>query len=252
MKKYIKWILLATISVVNIVSCTRYSGNNSITQQPTTYSHTKSSRLQEREIELSSKKKLQVPIISQNPELKNGCEVTSLAMLLQYSGIEVDKMTLAEQIKKDTTPLERNDDGTIKSWGDPEVGFVGDITGKEEGFGVYTGPMLELLELYMPDKGLDLSHQSFERLLQSIDNEKPVIIWVTADFDKPDSYVEWEKNGKNIKATFDEHAVLLVGYNKKYCYINNPYTGEKNQKISRKTLEEIWGIMGNMAISYTL
>lgn len=63
--------------------------------------------------------------------------------------------------------------------------------------------------------------------------------------------MEWKGNGGNVRATFDEHAVLLVGYNKKYCYVNNPYTGEKNQKINRETLKKIWEIMGNMAISYT-
>ena len=49
--------------------------------------------------------KLDVPALRQLPELYNGCEVTSLAMLLQASGSSVDKLTLAKQIKKDLTPF---------------------------------------------------------------------------------------------------------------------------------------------------
>ena len=44
---------------------------------------------------------LDVPTILQKPELPRGCEVTSLAMMLNYAGIEVNKMELAEKINKE-------------------------------------------------------------------------------------------------------------------------------------------------------
>ncbi len=43
-------------------------------------------------------KPLDVPLILQKPELMRGCEVTSLAMVLQFSGVKVDKMELASKI----------------------------------------------------------------------------------------------------------------------------------------------------------
>ena len=192
---------------------------------------------------------LDVPIIPQKPELINGCEVTSLAMVLQYAGVEVDKITLSQNIKKDETPLVMNN-GDIISWGDPNDGFVGDITGKKRGFAVYPGPLIELMEQYIPGRAADLTNQPFESLMGFIENKKPVIVWITVDFNPPNKYDEWYKVGKKVKATFDEHAVVLVGYDKENCYINNPYNGVKNQAVNRDTFKTIWTSMGEMAVSY--
>ena len=40
---------------------------------------------------------LPVPRILQNPELPNGCEITSLCMLLRYLGFDADKCILADR-----------------------------------------------------------------------------------------------------------------------------------------------------------
>lgn len=194
---------------------------------------------------------LDAPVVKQTPGLYNGCEVSSLAMLLQFEGIKADKMALAGQIKKDTTPLVKDKDGNVVSWGDPNYGFVGDITGKKPGYGVYDGPLMKLLQDYMPEKAVDLTGESFDSLLKSVQDRNPVVTWVTINFNIPEDFITWESGGKDIKATFSEHAVLLVGYDKNYCYVNNPYNGQKDEKISRSTFEQVWESMGSMAISCT-
>lgn len=245
-KKYLFIIFLCLISV--LVGCFGKS-NSQLTKnnQPTeSYEVTSESK----NISLKDKVLLDAPIISQHPELKNGCEVTSLAMLLNFAGIEADKMELAEEVKKDDTPLTHDGDGNIEQWGNPNDGFVGDITGEEDGFGVYDKPITELLDKYMPQRAINLSNQSFNELLKSVNNSKPVIVWITISYEKPRDYKKWKKGDQAIKVTFDEHAVLLVGYDHKYCYINDPSSGEKNVKIKKSTFKKIWSKMGKMAVSY--
>ena len=83
---------------------------------------------------------LDVPIIKQLPELPRGCEVTSLAMLLQYSGVNADKMTLARQIKKNPAKIHKLN-GQVH-YGDPNEGFIGDMYNiHKPGLGVYHAPI---------------------------------------------------------------------------------------------------------------
>ena len=92
-----------------------------------------------------------VPFIQQLPELDRGCEVTSLAMMLQYAGITVDKMKLANEIKK----VDFMKDGVR---GNPNEGFVGNIyTFSESGYGVYHGPLFQLAKQYLPNKAVNLT-----------------------------------------------------------------------------------------------
>lgn len=201
------------------------------------------------DISNNGKALIDAPIIGQMPQLYNGCEVTSLAMLLQYAGINVDKMTLAKQVKKDITSIAFGENRSIVQWGDPEEGFVGDITGRKIGYGVYTKPIVSLMEQYLSGRVRDLTGDTRETLEKYINIERPVIVWVTVDFGSP-KFITWMKNGMKIKASFDEHAVLLVGYDEDNYYINNPYNDVKNQKIDKDAFTDVWEAMGSMAVTY--
>ncbi|MFY0544501.1 C39 family peptidase [Brevibacillus sp. H7] len=196
-----------------------------------------------------AKAMLNVPIISQKPELKNGCEVTSLAMLLRYVGHEVDKMALARQVKKDPEPLVQKS-GDIKEWGDPNKGFVGDMTGKRKGFAVYNKPLEELLRRYVGERAVNLTGKPYEAMLDSIAKGRPVVVWATGDFALPTEWESWRKDGQKIVAPFDEHVVLLVGYDESHAYVNNPLTGAKQQRVKHTALRKSWEALGRQAITY--
>jgi uncharacterized protein YvpB len=202
-----------------------------------------------RTVSIPQKKMLDAPIIKQHPELKYGCEVTSLAMLLRHAGYDADKLTLARQVKKDPEPLVQKN-GDIREWGDPSKGFVGDMTGKRKGFAVYNKPLEQLMRRYMGDRTVNLTGQPFESLIRSVAEGKPVVVWATGDFTMPTEWESWRKDGKKIVAPFDEHVVLLVGYDPTYAYVNDPLSGVKQQRVTRTALKKSWEALGKQALSY--
>ncbi|MFG6495361.1 C39 family peptidase [Fictibacillus sp. UD] len=192
-----------------------------------------------------------VPLIQQKPELDRGCEVTSLAMVLQHAGVDVDKMELAKKIKKVDTPY-KNENGTYY-YGNPNDGFVGDIyTFDNMGYGVYHGPVAELAEEYLPERIEDLSGGTFEELLDEVEKGKPVWIIINADFRKlpASEFRTWNTPSGQVEITWKEHSVVITGFDKKHVYVNDPLNKEKNRKLPREDFVKAWEQMGSQAITY--
>lgn len=193
---------------------------------------------------------LDVPLIAQNPELKYGCEVTSLAMVLQHAGIKVNKTELANSIKKDNDPLIIGKGGDIVHWGDPKDGFVGDMTGKNKGYAVYVQPLQELMERYLPGHSVNLTGKSFDDVMFQIKIGKPVVVWTTGDYKVPKRWESWKHGNEQINATIDLHAVVLVGFEPGYVYVNDPLAVKKGNKVNRQTFIQSWNALGQQALSY--
>jgi uncharacterized protein YvpB len=193
---------------------------------------------------------LDVPIIRQLPELPRGCEVTSLAMLLQYAGVDVDKMTLAKQVKKDPTPYQKKNGQTY--FGHPNVGFVGDMYSlKNPGLGVYHKPIRQLAEMYLPNRIIDLTGSDFEKLQQYLSNGSPVWVITNATYKKlpKSAFRQWQTPHGAIEITYYEHSVVVTGYNEQFVYFNDPLSGEKNKKAPKSEFIDAWVQMGRQAIT---
>lgn len=194
---------------------------------------------------------LDEPTISQYPELPRGCEVTSLAMLLQSADIKVDKLTLAKKIKKNPTPYKVEKGKTY--YGHPNEGFVGSMyTYKERGLGVYHEPIRQLAESYLPGRIKDFTGSDFQEIKIHLSDNRPVWVITNTRYQKlpADAFITWQTPKGEIQVTYREHSVLLTGYDKEYIYFNDPLTGEKNKKAPLKDFEESWVQMGRQAITY--
>lgn len=194
---------------------------------------------------------LEVPLILQNPELPRGCEVTSLAMLLQYAGVPADKMTLAQEIEKDSSSYQVKN-GKIY-FGNPHTGFVGNMyTLKEPGYGVYHGPVCELLAKYLPGRAIDLTGCAWEEVLLFVSEGVPVWVVANATFAPlaPADFQVWHTPQGPVKITYREHAVLLTGYDAENVYFNDPRFDVKNRRASRQEFTAAWEQMGRQAVTY--
>lgn len=196
----------------------------------------------------TSQKKVLIdaPFIKQKPELPRGCEVTSLAMLLNHVGVSVDKMTLANKVAK--VPFERN--GVRGNLND---GFVGNMrTMEKPGIGVYHGPIKNLAEAYVPGKVVDFTGKDFSEVIAHLNQNRPVWVIVTSTYDvvPENEWQTWKTSSGPLKITYNMHSVLVTGYDKDYVYVNDPLHS-KNRKLQKKPFIAGWEQIGKQAITVT-
>ncbi|MTT32080.1 SH3 domain-containing protein [Terrilactibacillus sp. BCM23-1] len=196
----------------------------------------------------STTKPLNVPLIRQRPQLPSGCEVTALAMALSYYGRNVSKTTLANQMPRDRTPLKRNRDGSIKIWGDPEIGFVGDPYGT--GFTINPNPLKKVLDKYRKG-GMALYGKDFSVIEGYVKKRKPTLVWFTITHELPTKRTWKTPKGKTILAPRPLHCVVVTGVDSKYVYFNDSESTKvsgKNVKVSKSKFIQIYNGMGKRAL----
>ncbi len=195
--------------------------------------------------------KMDVPVITQLPELPRGCEVTSLAMIFKYYGQDVGKMELAQQVKKDITPYSVDDTGRIY-YGNPYDGFVGDMyNSKNNGYGVYHGPITELASKYFKEKAIDITGLEFEDILYFVSKGYPVWIVTNSTYRPLDesNFQLWHTPTGIVKVTNRQHAVVITGFDENNIYINDPLYSKPNRSIEKTSFKKSWEQMGHQAVT---
>jgi uncharacterized protein YvpB len=191
-------------------------------------------------------KTITAPHIKQLPELARGCEVTSLAMMLQHAGTNVGKLQLAKEINK--IPFKSNGLN-----GSPYDGFVGNIyTFSEPGLGVYHGPIQKLAEKYLPGRTVNLTGSNFSELYRMLDKGMPVWVITNSWFKElpASQFRTWQTSHGPLKITYREHSVLVTGYDSNYIYFNDPLYHQGNRAVKKSDFIAAWSQMGKQAISY--
>lgn len=198
----------------------------------------------------SSDKSLAVPVVKQNPELPNGCEVTALAAILNYYGIGVKKTELAKDYLP-TSPVTKR--GNELYGPNPYEAYAGDPSKKDGGYYVFAQPIVEvanqvLFENNSNYKALNLSDVSREEILAYVNSGVPVLTWVTIDLKKPRTSGYWiiEETKEKHSIFMNLHAVVLTGYENGKVTIMNPLTG--NETINADIFFSSFKSLGSHAI----
>ncbi|NRD79060.1 C39 family peptidase [Bacillus sp. BRMEA1] len=177
---------------------------------------------------------LNVPIFLQKPELPGGCEVTCLAMALQYKGVNVDKLTLARRMPYTKTL-------------DPNRGYVGSPY-NDSGYTI--NPVkLQLLARVYRSQSSDMTGASIKTIENEVRRGNPVLAWYTIGYgDVRDMNHFKYRNGHQYWWPQPLHCIVVSGVSKYHFYINDPYNGNKNYPIEKTKFARVYTEMGRRAL----
>lgn len=209
------------------------------------------------------KKLIRAPYIDQTKEWPTGCESVSTVMFLQYLGIDISVEQFVDRYLEKESFLEK--EGKLYG-GDPWKVFAGDPA-DEQSMGCYAPVIRKALEkVFQEDRKaesvcresceewepVDLTGVSMKALLSEyIDADIPVIFWASIDLKETYTGPEWilKDNGEIFTWRSNEHCMLLVGYDEKNYYFNDPWHNHGTIGYERKLVEKRHAEQYGMAVS---
>lgn len=183
-----------------------------------------------------------VPLEKQLPALPNGCEVTSLSMLLRSKGYHTAKKQLGREIPHVSSFA----GGDYR--GNPHQGFVGYMSIANAGWCVYNEPLYHLAKKY-DSKAVNYSGHDFNGVICQVAAGHPVLIICSTTFRPVHNMQTWKTHQGLVKVTPSSHCVVVTGYNKRkgIVYVNDPF-GYKNRPVNWSKLAAVYKQQGQQAI----
>ena len=194
-------------------------------------------------VERETEFKLNIPFHRQEHSLS--CEIATLKMALDYYKLDIPESELLEKLPFDTESR-RNKNNT---WGNPNLGFVGNIDGKmpNEGYGVYEKPIAKLASRYRRARSVE--NATLQEILTETAKGRPVIVWGAIGSGKD---ISWKTSGgQEIKAVFGEHTRIISGFsgtvsNPEKVYLLDPIYGQR--VMSKEKFLADWALLDNKAV----
>lgn len=160
------------------------------------------------------------------------CESSAASMTAHYHGVSLSESEVLAAL-----PLNNN----------PHLGFRGNVdgpTGGVEDYGVYAGPILEVVN----DRGLRAVpvQGGLEGIRAAVARGNPAIAWVTYNC-QPQTPTTMSSDGQKVTLVPFQHVVVVTGYNSEGFWANDPWDGQEDF-YSLADFERSMSYFGDMAI----
>ena len=191
-----------------------------------------------------------VPIYRQAMTLD--CETGALRMgLATYGHYYSDSALFAYENPDMRSPI-MGANHTVVQWGDPYTNFVGNVWGSDytpTGYGVYYPVIVSIARSHgMPNVygGEGFSPRTVYGALSA---GHPVEVWIETNWSRPwlGTWTAWD--GRRIRYSYAEHAVILSGVSATQVRVNDPLHGTQYW-VSKWLFETVWRDFDNMAVIY--
>lgn len=193
-----------------------------------------------------------VEILYQNPELPNGCEVTSLAMVLASAGCPADKLELYRDYlpKADFSYVDAQRYGPS-----PEKWYVGDAADLSGGWYCFESPVIQAADRWLkahksPFRARALTGLSQNELERYAQNRVPLMVWVTLSYAPPqysESFSWLLEDGTQYRPYRNLHCVVLMGEEGGQYLVADPVKGLT--QVDKDTLWDSFSAMGGRAVA---
>lgn len=193
------------------------------------------------------------PLVKQNPDYPNGCEVASATMLLKHYGINID---MKEYVDNYLPKKEVYEEDGLRYGPDPSQYYAGNPSDSSRGWGTFLPVIKNSLYTIFKDKlpaetvGHVYTSEDKLPLEEYIQTGNPVLTWTTVDYSEAKDIYEWFSYDKSRTYTYPKkaHVVVIVGMDKDYYYLNDPLKDEKAIKVLRETFDKSYDSMGRQAL----
>lgn len=190
-------------------------------------------------------------IIGQLPELPTGCEITAMTMVLNYYGLNPDKIQMATEYLPTTAYYTYYENDKLIG-PDLDNYFLGDPT-SEYGYVCGTNAIITASNAFLEDidsnyVARDLSGCDISDLYGYVSQDKPIAVWTTIEMaDRYETEGWYTESGKYVEWSQNDHCNVLIGYSEETVTIADPLLGIV--EYDKEQFEKVLASRGSKAVA---